>query len=491
MTGPILGASERISSPRRFTIETIRRSAAPETQDCRRTVIVESIGRYKIVRELGQGATAMVYLAEDPKDGRPVAVKLVRFNAGEGWRWSNRVRRLFRMEGNMARILDHPNIIRVYEHAVEEDYAYIVMEYMPGRPLSEFVTFDKLLPPHRVVGIVFQCCLALDYAFKQGIIHRDIKPANIMVDEQDNVKITDFGLALNLGRQRHDDSTFIMGVGSPAYMSPEQIKGHPLNQKTDLYSLGVVLYEMLTGRQPFRAANKAQLIYKIINAEPPPVSTLNPDVPPGMDQVLQRALEKDLYTRYRNGAEMAQDLAAVRYQILDDDYQPVDTGRFDALRRLAFFREFDDIEIWEVLRISTWLEYEADTVLMQEGDEEKSFGVVVDGEVEVSVSGKRVARVGRGEPVGEAAYLSQSVYFRTATVTTLTPVIYLEVNPSALALATEECLGHFRDALVTTVVHRLALVTEALAASGKPAHKGTKLTRKLDLELVDEAQKRG
>lgn len=419
-----------------------------------------------------------------------MAVKLVHFDTGEGGKWAKRVRRLFRIEGNMARILDHPNIVRVYEHVLTEDYAYIVMEHVPGRPLSEFVSFDRLLPVHRVVGIVFQCCLALDYAFKQGIVHRDIKPANILVDDDDNPKIMDFGLALDLNKQGNEDSTFIMGVGSPSYMSPEQIKGHPLNQKTDLYSLGVVLYELLTGRLPFRAGNRAQLIYKIVNADAPPVSSLNPEVPSGMDRILQKALEKDLYSRYKNGADMAQDLAAVRFRILDDDYVPMDTHRFDILRRLSFFREFDDIEIWEALRISHWREYEADTVLMKEGEEDNSFGIIIDGELEVSVEGRHVAMLGRGEPVGETTYLSQAQSTRTATVTALTPVTFLEVNPSALGLATEECLDRFRNALVATLVRRFAEATATLSTGGRPAHQG-KRPAKLELELMDEAHRRG
>lgn len=456
----------------------------------RQETIIESVGRYRILKELGKGGTATVYLAEDSESARQVAIKLVRFNTGEGGKWANRVRRLFRIEGNMARVLDHPNIVRVYEHVLEEDYAYIAMEYVPGRPLSEFVSFDRLMPVHRVVGIIFQCCLALDYAFKQGIVHRDIKPANILVDDDDNPKIMDFGLALDLNKQGNEDSTFIMGVGSPSYMSPEQIKGHPLNQKTDLYSLGVVLYELLTGRLPFRASNRAQLIYKIINADAPPVSSLNPEVPAGMDRILQKALEKDLYSRYKNGADMAQDLAAVRFRILDDDYVPMDTSRFDVLRKLSFFREFDDIEIWEALRISSWREFEADTVLVKEGEEDKTFGIIVEGDAEVSVEGRHVAMLGKGEPVGETTYLSSSQHLRTATVTALTPMIYLEVNPAALAIATEECLGRFRDALVATLVRRFAAATAVIAADGRPAHQG-KRPAKLELELMDEAQRRG
>ena len=165
----------------------------------------------------------------------------------------------------VSKRLDHPNIVRVFDAVVEDDFAYLAMEYIQGFNLEEHCRIDKLLPMHRVIGIIFKCCMALDSAYRQGIIHRDIKPANIMIAANDEPKIADFGLALNMNKDMDRDSTFIMGVGSPAYMSPEQIKGYPLNQKTDLYSLGVVMFQLLTGRLPFRASNQATLIYRIIN----------------------------------------------------------------------------------------------------------------------------------------------------------------------------------------------------------------------------------
>ena len=423
------------------------------------------IGKYRVLREIGKGATATVYLAEDSGRPEPVAVKLISFadpTKDEG-KWNRRLLKLFQTEWQVVRMLDHPAIIKIYDMAIEQSQVYLVMEFFEGTPLEQFCTFERMLPIHHTVSIIFKCCLALDYAYRQGVIHRDIKPANILIDRNYNVKITDFGLAMNVAKKSETDSTFITGVGSPAYMSPEQIKAYPLNQKTDLYSLGVVLFHMLTGRLPFRAKNPAQLIYKIINQDPPSACQLNPDVPEKMDAILKRALEKDLYSRYRNGAEFAQDLSSVRFQILDENYVPMNTARFKILRKLAFFTEFEDVEIWETLRISSWRQVEVGTLLMREGEQDRNFGIIIDGEVEVSLDGKKLQILGPGEVFGETNYLDRSTGTRTATVVSACPLTYLDVNAAALSLASEECVEHFQQRLMSVVVQRFAAANRRLA----------------------------
>jgi non-specific serine/threonine protein kinase len=448
----------------------------------------ETIGKYRILAEVGRGATATVYLAESPLYPEPVALKHIRFDdrARDEAKWNRRLLKLLKAEKAVASRLQHPHIIRIFDAVVETDQAYVVMEYFPGFTLEKYCSFESMLPVHRAIGIIFKCCMALDYAYRQGIVHRDIKPANILVDDQDNVKITDFGLALNVSKKSESDSTFIMGVGSPAYMSPEQIKGYPLNQKTDLYSLGVVMFHLLTGRLPFRAKNPAQLIYKIINADPPAVSQLNPDLPELMDQVVRRALEKDLYSRYKNGAEFAKDLAAVRYKIVDDTYRPPDTSRFSVLRKLPFFTEFDDVEIWEVLRVSNWRQVEADTALIREGEVDQRFGIVLAGRVEVSMEGHRLTELGEGEVFGELAYLNGMDRTHQGTVVSVTPVTFLEVNPAALGLATDELQDIMRRELTTLAARRLAAASRELARRGPTARRGSISLAGFDLQIVDD-----
>ncbi len=443
--------------------------------------MLEKVGKYEVIRVLGKGATAVVYLGRDPDSDREVAIKLIKFG-DDNAAMSRRLRKLFQTEDSVGRRLKHPNIVELYDAVVEDDHAYIVMEFIEGTSLEQYCVINRLLPMHRAIGIIFKCCLALDYAFRQGVVHRDIKPANIMIDKEDNPKITDFGLALNLSKDMKRDSTFIMGVGSPAYMSPEQIKNYPLNQKTDLYSLGVLLFQLLTGRLPFRANNQGALVYKIVNMETPSVCALNPNLPAGLDPILKKALEKDLYNRYRNGAEFAKDLSTVRYQMLDEDETQNDTSHFERLRKLEFFTEFEDIELWEVLRISVWREVSTKVVLIREGDNNRVFGVIVDGFVEVSVEGKSLCRLGSGEIVGEMAYLHPSDSTRSATVVTLEPTLFLEINSAALDLSSDEVVERFRKTLIAKVIARLREADKALAKLSQPAVKGR--SSGVDLELA-------
>ena len=443
--------------------------------------MTEKIGKYEVIRILGKGATAVVYLARDPDAQREVAIKLIKFGEDNA-AMSRRLRKLFQTEDAIGRRLDHPNIVRIYDAVIEADQAYLVMEFIEGTALDQYCAINRLLPMHRVIGIIFKCCLALDHAFRQGVVHRDIKPANILIDADDNPKITDFGLALNLHKDMNKDSTFVMGVGSPAYMSPEQIKNYPLNQKTDLYSLGVLLFQLLTGRLPFRAGNQGALVYKIVNADTPSICALNPNLPVGLDPIIKKALEKDLYSRYRNGAEFAKDLSTVRYQILDEGSTQQDLTHFEKLRSLEFFTDFEDVELWEVLRISVWREVSEKVALIREGDNNRLFGVVVTGFVEVSVEGRAVCRLGAGEVVGEMAYLHPSETKRTSTVVTLEPTLFLEINSAALDLGSDEVLERFHKTLVAKVIARLRGANKALAKLGQPAVRG--ISAGCDLELA-------
>ena len=254
----------------------------------------EKIGKYPVVRHLGSGATSEVYLCHDPFTTRDVAVKLVSavlFNDPERGKL---YRKLFVTEASLAGKLQHPHICQIFDAVADDDAHYIVMEHVDGGTLEKFCVPENLLPIDRAVEIVFKCTRALEFAHKMGITHRDIKPANILYTGETDVKITDFGAALiSTG-----DSTQISAIGSPAYMSPQQVKEHPLDHRTDIYSMGVVMYHLLAGRLPFQASNNFSLIYQITNVEPAPPSSYRPQIPAALDEIVRRAMAKDLEQRY-------------------------------------------------------------------------------------------------------------------------------------------------------------------------------------------------
>ena len=195
-----------------------------------------------------------------------------------------------------------------------------------------------------------------------------------------------------------------------------------------------------------------------------------------MDIVIRKSLEKDLYSRYKNGAEFAKDLTAVRYKIVDENERTPDHSKFSAVRKLTFFTEFDDIEIWEVVRFAVWRKAEPLAQLMKEGGNDQRFGILLEGEVELSIAGRVVSKLQLGDSFGETAYLDEVEHTQHATVVSLTPVRYLEVSPAVLSLASEECLEHFRQRLISTVARRLAKSEAIIASSGVAAIRPTDIT---------------
>ncbi len=263
------------------------------------------IGRYEVVQELGAGAMGKVYLARDPRLDRRVAIKMINLDPGTPEQMQEDRQRFFR-EAQAAGKLAHPGIVTI--HDADEDEAtqtpYIVMEYIPGRTLEEFMQQGRL-PVERSLELVKQVAEALDYAHQQGIIHRDIKPANIIVTDEGRAKITDFGLAKFAGTKFTRPGQVL---GTPSHMSPEQLRGEALTGRSDLFSLGVVLYTLLTGEKPFAAKAVSEVVLQVAYEDPPAVSVRNPALRPEFDYVLARALAKEPDRRYQRGQEMANDL---------------------------------------------------------------------------------------------------------------------------------------------------------------------------------------
>ena len=218
---------------------------------------MDKIGKYELIRELGSGATSRVFLALDPFNNQQVALKLFRQDIMRDNRRAMAFRKLLRTEASLAGKLSHPHIVKIYDAVVDEDLNYMVMEYVAGETLERYAEVDHLMPISTVAEIIYKCCKALEYAQSQGVIHRDIKPANLLLQGESDIKISDFGAALIETQQ----TTQVSGVGSPAYMSPEQIKEMSLTHQTDIYSLGVSMYKLLTGKLPFDASNNFSMIW--------------------------------------------------------------------------------------------------------------------------------------------------------------------------------------------------------------------------------------
>jgi serine/threonine-protein kinase len=262
------------------------------------------LGRYQVEKELGKGAMGVVYAGKDPKIGRVVAIKTMALSAEfEADELTEAKERFFR-EAETAGRLTHPNIVTIYDAGEEHDLCYIAMEFLKGKDLTPHTRMPNLLPPEKVLAIVERVADALSYAHSMGIVHRDIKPANIMYEpESDTVKVTDFGIA------RITDSSKTktgMVLGTPSYMSPEQLAGKKIDGRSDLFSLGVTLYQMLSGKLPFEAESMTQLMFAIANNPHAPIRTLNASLPPWVDAVIDRALAKDFEQRFQTGAELAE-----------------------------------------------------------------------------------------------------------------------------------------------------------------------------------------
>jgi len=267
-------------------------------------------GRYEILGELGRGAMGVVYRAVDPVIGRNVAVKTIRLSEqGTGLSRQELLSR-FQTEARAAGLLTHPNIVVVYDAGEEDGLYYITMELVEGKSLQALLDGGDTFATSRVIRILEQTCSALQFAHERNIVHRDIKPANLMLTADDIVKVTDFGTAKILQMGTVQQTTHVMGT--PSYMSPEQVKGKPIDGRTDIFSLGVVLYEMLTGEKPFPGQSITTVIYKIVNEEPIPPRQLNPSIHPGLNEIVLRALAKEPDERYQSCRELLEDLRNYR-----------------------------------------------------------------------------------------------------------------------------------------------------------------------------------
>jgi hypothetical protein len=376
--------------------------------------------------------------------------------------------RFFASEAALAGKLQHPNVVQIFDAVNDPVSPYLVMEYVEGNTLRHFCRSDRLLPLDTVVDIGFKCAMALGYVFQQGLIHRDVKPANIMVALEDEkisqVKLTDFGSVMNL----RSDMTQIFRVGSLAYMSPEQLEGQTLDARADIYSLGAVLFHLLSGRLPFDAQEQPALMHQICFKAAPSLVGLRQGLAPEVDAVIQKALAKRPQDRYTDWEAFAQALSQLvsSHKVPRQSQQGVlDAERYRLLSMLDFFSGFGDVELWEVVHRAHWQRFAAGHRLYTKGDVGNTFHILAEGEVEVFRDGSKVAHLGAGTSVGEMAYLAPNPDLRvhSADLVVTAPATTLAFTPESLSELSLSCRRLFDQAFIRVLVRRLHAAHEALA----------------------------
>jgi serine/threonine protein kinase len=413
--------------------------------------IPDKIGKYAVINEVGRGSTGVVYLSHDNYYGRDVAIKVYNADTAGDEERSRVARKMFLSEAHLVGMLQHPNILPIYDAGEEDGHCYIVTEHVHGaRTLAAYCRPDNLLRIDDAVEIIYKCARALHYAHSRGVIHRDVKPSNIMLTQDSDVRIIDFGIAL----VADSDVSRIEGIaGSPSYMSPEQVQSLELTNRSDLYSLGAVMYELLTGARPFRAGNLQKLLHQIVYATPPPIHTLRPEVPEDLEQVVATALQKEPGKRYKSGLDFAAELTRVHQKLRERNARIDRQEQFGVLRRLKFFHDFSHAEIWEVLRASSWQDYVDGEEIVKEGEMDDRFYIIVSGNCAVERHGNRVGSLETGDCFGEASYVPGAK--RTATIKAAGSVTLLKVSSTLLEQVSASCQLRFNRVFLRSLIGRL------------------------------------
>jgi tRNA A-37 threonylcarbamoyl transferase component Bud32 len=417
------------------------------------------VGKYDIQKLLGKGATGTVYLAKDTFTGKEVALKTIEPEVLRDPEFGTVHRSQFLNEASLAGKLRHPHIVAILDAVVGEDSGHIAMEIVTGGDLSQHVKPDKLLPPGDVLQIGFKCCGALDYAYReQGIVHRDIKPANIMISRGTDIKIADFGAAFLKKSQAAQSGA----LGSPFYMAPEQIEGREPTSHSDMYSLGVVLYELLVGRRPFIADKLEELIPKILQSEPVPPSEARVGLPREIDAVVLRAMKKDPVQRYGTWAHFGVELSKLMRLVMPPTAIP-DSEKYLALSKVEMLQLLSDAEFWELVGAGQWSRVEKGRAIVKEDTRGQSVFFLAKGQAKVTKQGRLLNMINEGECFGEMAFIRGGEEPRHATVESMTEVVLAEFQPETLDKMSQSAQLHLTRALVRNVVERLALANTRIA----------------------------
>ena len=414
------------------------------------------IGKYVLKSELGRGIDSVVWLVFDEFLNSDLALKV--YQAPPGMTLPATADVQFVSEASLAGRLVHPNIVTIIDAVAEEGRRYVAMEYVAGGSLAAHIRPGSLLPVADVIQIAFKCSSALDYASRQGVVHRDIKPSNVLLGPGLEVKVTDFGAAFVVGVA----TTQRFRLGSPAYVAPEQIRDEAPSAQCDMFSLGVMLLELLTGERPFRASTDAETLERVLRMPAPAPSRLRPELPRSIDDIVLRLLQKAPADRYPSWADAALDLArAGRLSVFDQDVP--DSEKLLALRASAVTAALDPFEQYDLARAAHWKRVPAQTVILREGDRGDSLFLVASGEVKVTAQGRLLDVLRRGDCFGDMGFAQGPEAVRSATVQAGTDALIAEIPGQALEALPERLQLKLVRTLLRVMAERIAFGNQRLS----------------------------
>ena len=420
------------------------------------------ISKYEIKRTIGKGSMGVVYEAYDPFVQRPVAIKIAHISKDDNPQEAQKNRENFFAEVYSAGRMHHPAVVAVYDAGQQDDWNYIVMEYVDGVTLQEYVSGKRILTTNQVIDVMYQCAKGLDYVHRQGIIHRDLKPGNIMLSNDGEIKITDFSIAhFDMG-----ETAPTTVQGSPMYLPPEQLTHEKrLVEQSDIYSLGAVMYALLARRPLFKANSLESLIYQITNIDPDPLSLIRPDLPQEVVDIAEKCLHKIIYERYDSAALLAADLSRTFGRLRGVGERIDMKEKWATLRYLKFFRDFNDDQITEVVDASEWVDFKKGEIILSEGEIETAFYIITKGGVEVKKEGAVIGRMYQGDCFGEIAFITHEP--RQASIFARTDVSLMMVSGSLLEKATVETQLRYYRVFLENLINRLSNANQQLAEHEK------------------------
>jgi len=402
------------------------------------------VGKYQLLERIGSGTCGVVYRAYDAILSRDVAIKISEVGTldQQGGKMPG-AQKAFITETLSAGRLSHQNIVTVYDAGIDGPLNYLVMEYVEGVSLKQYGRGKEQLSPHRVVSVIAEVCKAIDFSHRKGIVHRDIKPANIMIATNGAVKLLDFGIAISTTADEAA-GTGRPALGTPNYVSPEQVSGSELGPRSDIYSLGAVMFEMLTGQQVFKASGVKELFTAIINEPAPLLTSVRTDLPVELEQVVARCLAKSPSKRYSSGAEMAEALEDVLDKMAPPDMLSADMASWvPVISQLKFFSKFNERKVACFASVSKVVRFSAGSIALGKGTIDNHLYVIVEGVASISGYNNLSAVIGPGDCFGESGFLHGNRC--EGDVEVMTDIVALKVKSSDVnALPEADQLAHYQ-----------------------------------------------